>query len=109
MEHDDRREYRRFASDLNISVNGGADTFNVTTRDVSQGGVFFFTRRPFALNAIVVLKLYTKEHPLDASAVVVHLLPGVGVGVQFEDLSPESLERLQAFLNRVEAESRVAC
>lgn len=107
MEHDDRRKHRRYASELNIKVNGGDDEFHVTTRDVSEGGVFFFTRRPFSLNAIVDLKLYTELHTLEATAVIVHLLPGVGVGVQFEELTEASRLQLRGFLDQVEAEPQI--
>jgi hypothetical protein len=75
-----------FAADAEmIEMESGAHLTGVTS-DISLGGCFICTNKPFALNARARLRLTRKGQSLDALVVVRIVKPRVGLGVEFFDM-----------------------
>jgi hypothetical protein len=86
----DRRYTIRFpfAADAEmIDMESGKQLTGVTS-DISLGGCFICTSRPFRVNARGRLRLSRKGQTLDAMVVVRIVKPRVGLGVEFFDLEP---------------------
>ncbi len=56
------------------------------TSDISMGGAFICTSRPFASNARVRVTLTRKDQKVEALAVVRIMKPRIGMGVEFMDV-----------------------
>ena len=74
-------------------------------RDLSLGGLFVETARPRAVAAMIALDFLVQEGPIRADAVVRHLNPGHGVGLQFATMRHEDRSHLAALLNRLSRSS----
>ncbi len=94
----ERREHPRIPCDLQVSLTGRDETFELSARDVSVGGVFLFSKKPVSLNQAVTLKFSAGESTVEAKGTVVHHLRQVGFGVRFDVLSEADQDRLGAFL-----------
>lgn len=100
---DDRRAHARIPADLKVEVTAFEETLELTTRDVSLGGIFLFSRRPVPVNLEVGVTLQSGEERVSLSGVVMHALAGVGFGVGFREVSQADQEKLTAFLHAAEA------
>ena len=83
------------------SCSGGHDE---TSRvgDLSLGGVFIVTDcRAAAIGAEAHLKFLVREGPIGAKAVVRHVDPGRGLGLEFTAQSERDCSRLIALMNRL--------
>lgn len=98
----ERRAYPRLPCELDVHIVGRDQTYALTTRDVSRGGVFVFHRDPLPLNQAVELTFSADDLELSVKGVVVHHLRGTGFGVQFGALDDESEAELSRFLDEVE-------
>lgn len=103
--YEDRRRHPRVACAMRIRVDDDDTAHELTTRDVSLGGVFLFSRTSVALNAAMKLQLEAGDRVLEAGGTVVHRLPGVGFGVRFDWLAEDGEARLAEFLDAVSAEA----
>lgn len=72
------------------------------SRDVSLGGMFVETPRPLPVNTEVHLRFHLGDDgPVVVTvARVAYQVAKLGMGVEFEDLSPEDSKRLEAYLAR---------
>jgi hypothetical protein len=73
----------------------------MVTRDVSVGGMFINARLPFPVDSDLLLtfRLHPTEPAITCRATVIFSLPGLGMGIQFQDLSVETHQKLQKFVN----------
>ena len=74
-------------------------------RDLSLGGLFVETASPRAVGAMTALDFLVPEGPIWADAVVRHLNPGHGVGLQFMAMRDGVRLHLAALLNRLSCSS----
>jgi hypothetical protein len=97
----DRRYTIRFpfAADAEmIDMETGKQLTGVTS-DISMGGCFICTSRPFPVNTRGRLQLSRKGQVLDALVVVRIVKPRIGLGVEFFDLEPSNNDLLAAWID----------
>src|SRR5271168_2149129 len=88
----DRRYAIRFpfAADAElIELASGARIEGVTS-DLSLGGCFVCTNRPFKVNGRTRITLKRKDEQVEAFGVVRIVKPRIGMGVEFVDIDPAS-------------------
>ena len=90
-------ERYELASDLSVVYEGDTEQIPVYPPDLSIQGMFINT--PAQLPVGSVLKLHFRlvhcGDELNVRAEVRHCVPGVGVGVEFVDLSPEGRQAIE--------------
>jgi PilZ domain len=75
-----------FAADVELlDLESGTKAVGVTS-DISMGGAFICTSRPFALNARIRITLTRKDQRVEALVVVRIVKPRIGMGVEFMDV-----------------------
>jgi hypothetical protein len=75
-----------FAADVELlDLESGARAEGVTS-DISMGGAFVCTTRPFPSNARLRITLTRKEQKVEALAVVRIVKPRIGLGIEFMDI-----------------------
>jgi len=74
-------------------------------RDLNLGGLFVETACPRVVGAMTALDFLVQEGPIRADAVVRHLNPGHGVGLQFAAMRNVDRLNLFALLNRLSRSS----
>jgi len=76
----------------------------VTGIDISEGGLFVHTGRSFIVGSIVDVSLpLTEDEKLVVKAVIQHNHPGVGMGLQFTEMSADQKGRLKKMIRDVDA------
>jgi PilZ domain len=75
-----------FAADVELlDMESGTKSEGVTS-DISMGGAFICTSRPFASNARLRITLTRRDQRVEALAVVRIVKPRIGMGVEFMDV-----------------------
>ena len=84
-------------SDLAVYYEGYKEEIPVRAPDISAGGIFINTSRRFPEGAIlrVEFRLRRTDVQVKVRGEVRYCLPGVGVGVEFIDISPESQRAIE--------------
>jgi hypothetical protein len=106
----ERRIYPRVAFDSEVWL--GQDGFFTRTTErlsnVSIGGAFIETGQGgFPAGAIIGLRFALGSTFINSTVIVRNVYPGLGIGVQFLDISPEDRNRLQVFIeDRTGADAR---
>jgi hypothetical protein len=89
----------RFSSlrDLSVSYEGFSEAIVTRPPDVSTRGMFINTSRKFPEGAVlnVNFRLALTGVEIHSRCEVRYCLPGVGVGVEFVDISPESVRAIE--------------
>ncbi|MGB9105901.1 MAG: PilZ domain-containing protein [Terriglobales bacterium] len=87
------REFDRFATyrGLNIVYEGRSEQIVVRAPDISPRGMFIHIPQHFPEGAVLKLefRLSRSGRNVKTRAEVRYCLPGVGIGVEFVDISPE--------------------
>ena len=85
----DQRYYGHL-SELSFAYEGKMEEVPIRPPDMSAQGMFIQTAQRFAEGAVlkVRFRLARSRHEVQARAEVRYCLPGVGVGVEFVDISP---------------------
>ena len=87
-----------FAADVELlEMESGAKAEGVTS-DISMGGVFICTSRPFPSNARVRMTLTRKDQKVEALGVVRIVKPRIGMGIEFIDLESQDHEVLRRWV-----------
>jgi hypothetical protein len=96
----DRREHQRYMVCLEIEIREATSCFSSrgTTTDASLGGCYIATIFPLAPGSVVTYRLWVGDQPIQGSATVQTCHPGVGMGLKFNDLSPEGSYILDQYL-----------
>ena len=74
-------------------------------RDLSLGGLFVETPSPRAVGATAMLDFLVQEGQIRADAVVRHLKPAHGVGLEFTQMTDGDITQLAILLNRLSRSS----
>jgi len=113
---DRKRVARRVAVDAFVKVRGeGSREFVFRTRDLSETGLFLYTRvghsYPFKIGSTLDLELYDYDEYVTCEVVVVRVVePGsaeadhypTGFGVRISNMATAQRQRLSAMLGRLQ-------
>ena len=96
----DRRRTRRIPLQSRVQLRFGREGFEGETIDLSPTGVLVKARRILPAGSPVRVSLYLsgRMRPVLATGLVVRILDGNQVGIQFDRLALTESERLQEFL-----------
>ena len=90
-----------FAADaVLLDLESGAKAEGVTS-DISMGGAFICTSKPFPSNTRMRITLTRKEQKVEALAVVRIVKPRIGMGVEFMDLESTYHEILRRWVEQL--------
>lgn len=70
------------------------------TSDVSLTGCYFDTLNPVSKGSLVRIRLTHFDEAFEATARVIYVSPGLGMGVAFENVDPAQLSILERWLKR---------
>jgi len=101
---DERRQHPRCVcrGDAEIYLQDAKRPERGRFSDLSRGGCFVETLLPIAMESKVSVILLIAQGRIRAEGVVRYLLPNFGVGVQFQHLEPQDLQRLEEVLAALE-------
>jgi PilZ domain len=98
-----RRKHKRVDNPPGVSVywrcGRSEDTSRV--RDISVSGIFIETQKTLPIDATVELNFLVEDGGIVAKAAVRYVLPGVGVGSQFENIRTEDQVHFVAMMKRI--------
>ena len=99
----DKRYYSHF-SELSFSYEGKVEEVPIRPPDVSVQGMFIQTARHFPEGAVlkVRFRLARTRYEVHARAVVRYCLPGVGIGVEFVEISNDARNAIENELRDAE-------
>lgn len=93
------RSAKRLSSlrDLSVTYEGHSEDIVTRPPDISTRGMFINTTRVFPEGAVlnVRFRLALSGHEVHSRAEVRYCLPGVGVGVEFIDISRECVRAIE--------------
>lgn len=105
MEHtfDSKRFSSRLATPGDVYVCWGCVGYDDTSRilDLSSGGLFVQTRKSKPMGARTSLHFLVEEGQIRAEAIVRHVKPGRGLGLEFTAVREEDRGRLADLLKRL--------
>jgi hypothetical protein len=83
--------------DLSVSYEGYSENIQTRPPDISTRGMFINTSRSFPEGAVlnVQFRLAMTGAELHTRCEVRYCLPGVGVGVEFVEISPEGVQAIE--------------
>jgi hypothetical protein len=90
-----------FAADAEFIDLETGESGNGVTSDLSMGGCFVCTSKPFALKGRVRLKLSRKDQLVEALAVVRIVKPRIGMGLEFLDVVEKHHGTLERWLEQL--------
>src|SRR5208282_6575103 len=88
-----------FAADAELIDMESGKQINGVTSDISLGGCFVCTSKPFPAHTRARLRLSRKGQILDILVVVRILKPPIGLGIEFFDLDPVNTDILKAWID----------
>lgn len=104
------RLYERYSPyrDLQMRYEGRSEDVPLRVPDLSTHGMFINTPREFPEGSVLKLKfqLTRTGHRVTARGEVRYCIPGVGIGVEFFDISDEDREAILDELESAEPASR---
>ena len=90
-----------FAADVELlDMESGTKAEGVTS-DISMGGAFVCTSRPFPSNARIRITLTRKGQRVEALGVVRIVKPRIGLGIEFIDVESPYLEVLRRWVEQL--------
>ena len=94
-----QRAEPRYATyrELAVTYEGHNEQIPVRAPDISAHGIFINTPKCFPEGAVLLVefRLHHSELLVNARGEVRYCLPGVGVGVEFVDISPEARQAIE--------------
>jgi uncharacterized protein (TIGR02266 family) len=97
MEH---RKAWRNAMSLAVLCEGADQSVELRISDVSVKGAYIATRAPLAVGSKVKLAFALPNgFIIKAAAIVAHSEPNQGMGVEFNSLSDDDVERIRRFIH----------
>src|SRR5882762_6408422 len=101
---DNRRKYarHRISFPLELRDERVKTPMRVNATDVSGNGCYVETILPLALGTTLRVEFWINDEKISTSAVVRTSDPGVGNGVEFTGLTPDTKMRLQNHLDKVD-------
>jgi hypothetical protein len=100
MSYQEKRRYRRFIWNFEVTWIGSAKPIKAQTSNLSLGGCFIecSTQSPTNNTVTINVKLPQSGGLLHLDGEVVHRIPGRGFGVKFGFLNKEQVDALLSFL-----------
>ena len=98
-----RRKHKRIDDPQGVWVywRCGVREDTSRVRDISVGGIFIETQKKLPIDATVELNFLVQDGGIAAKAAVRYVLPGVGVGLQFENVRTEDQPHFVAMMKRI--------
>jgi hypothetical protein len=93
----ERRRHRRFAFSAPVEIEWGSETLRASVADLSLGGMFVQTSDPLWLHARFAARIQAEEGIL-VNCIVRRVVPGMGMGVEFEALAEPARARVEKLL-----------
>jgi hypothetical protein len=90
-----------------VELSSGA-RFTARTTDVSPGGCFVDTKIPFPVGTSVRVTLQHGKMAFETGGAVVYSQSGLGMGISFQDLSPQRSQELVAWILQLTGEQPLA-
>lgn len=99
----ERRQYRRVKLVAQVHCAALERDEIMVTRDVSTGGMFIKARFPIPIDSELTLtfRLYPAEPAITCRAMVMYSRIGLGMGIQFLDLSEAATQSIRKFVDEV--------
>ena len=98
-EHPGVRSFTRFSymRDLSITYEGHGQEVHLQAPELSSKGMFIHTTLSFPEGAIIKVRfrLFRSNYEVHARGEVRYCLAGVGVGVEFVEISPEAQRAIE--------------
>ena len=96
----EKRQTDRKKLIVDVQFEGGDATGIANTENISLGGLFIKTNTFFDEGTPLLLRLTLEGRQIAFKGIVAYVEEGNGVGIQFQNLSPESEELLKRELNK---------
>jgi PilZ domain len=98
----ERRWHPRYTCNGRVFIKtaGAAFTINAEAKDVSQGGVYVELSAPLPVGSHVNMALYVEDINFQATGLVRTSYPLLGMGIGFQNLSPQDAEKLLVAVER---------
>lgn len=99
----DKRIHRRAKLVAQVRCEALSRQEVLVTRDVSVGGLFVGAKKPFPRDSEVAITFQLKSNGPSVSCRghVAYSIAGVGMGIQFIDLSEENRQAIEKFIEEV--------
>lgn len=103
----EKRWHQRLACAGSVAVKAATCTFpiNGEVKDISKGGLYAEVNTPLPVNSKITMKLCIEGICFESAGVVRTSYPLLGMGISFQDLSPQSMQRLNAILEKIQPAS----
>ncbi len=103
----ERRWHTRFecCGGASVRAEGSGYPVHGQVKDISRGGVYVETTTPLTLNTEVYVKMNVEDVPIESRGVVRTSYPMVGMGISFQNISPENQERLDPVIETIRRKS----
>jgi PilZ domain len=104
----ERRLTPRYSFAASAELHEEQSTTNLTARvsELSLQGCYLDMVNPSPVRTIVLIKISSAKESFQAKGKVVYVHPGIGAGVIFVEVSPQSQAILQRWLARAEDEQQ---
>ncbi len=101
-ERKERRSHPRVHLAARVEVEVEGRSFLAVVKNISAGGMLIYTANPGTLDQHLHLNfaLPESEKVILARAVVRHVYPDSGMGVQFEEIADEDRAAIRAFVQK---------
>lgn len=96
----EKRKHKRVPLHVPIECRSGQTTIEARAENVSISGLLIRTETSFPEDEEITIRfsLPGSDHPIQCRARVAHVVPDAFMGVEFLDLPPESLDRIEKYL-----------
>ncbi len=97
----DRRQYRRAQIITQVRCEASGHQELLVTRDISAGGLFLRSPKPFASSGEVELSfhLHAGDPLITCHGKIVSSIPGRGMGIEFLQLEEPTRQALEKFVD----------
>lgn len=92
----EQREKKRVLIQESVLING---IIKANALDISEDGMYINTQAEFIPGAILELSFRLKDKDIKVKAIVQHIQQGIGMGVRFINLSPETYLIIKNFVD----------
>lgn len=91
----EQREKKRVLIQESVLING---IIRANALDISEEGMYISTQAEFVSGAVLELSFRLKDKDLRLKAIVQHIQPGIGMGLRFLNLSPQTYSVIRSFV-----------
>lgn len=84
-----------------MRAEGSSFPIHGQVKDIAQGGVYVETTTPLTVNTEVYVKMNVEGVPIESAGVVRTSYPLVGMGISFQNITPENQERVDSIIRSI--------